>query len=188
LAVVDLDTADHEPDDLAPHGPVKQVEAVTELGREVLQAPDDQDKIMLRRDSVGERRALFFELGDTGPEVGDARRELGTLDDTLCIPVDQPADAAPQGADPAFDLPQIGVCPIADRQFAEAAAVLMGDPLGLVQDGFDLRPDGTLEPVTAHRAIIADRRAIEPVAVAADAAVGTIPERARAVALAEAGR
>jgi hypothetical protein len=68
------------------------------------------------------------------------------------------------------------------------SAVLVGHPPGLLQDGLDLRPYGALEPIAAHRAIGADRRDIEPVAVAADAAVGAVPEGARAVVFARAGR
>src|ERR687890_1764377 len=59
----------------------------------------------------------------------------------------------------------------------------MGDPLRIVENSLDMSPDKALEAITAHRAIGADRLAVEPVSITADAAIGAIPEGTRAMAL-----
>src|SRR3954469_15422223 len=93
--MVDLDPADHQPDDLASGSPIEQVEALADLGREVLRAPDHQGEVAPRLGGGRQRRAVFLQLGDAGPQVGQTRLELRALDDA----VDQPPDPAPQRAD-----------------------------------------------------------------------------------------
>jgi hypothetical protein len=46
--MVDLNTTDHQPNDLAPGSPIEQVEVLADLGREVVQAPDDQGEVTPR--------------------------------------------------------------------------------------------------------------------------------------------
>src|SRR5215212_4728991 len=180
--MVDLDPTDHQPDDLASGSPIEQVEALADLGREVLQAPDHQGEVAPRLGGGRQRRAVFPQLGDAGPQVGQTRLELRAFDDAIGIAVDQPPDPAPHRANATLDLAHIRIRRRA-RQVREAALVLVSDPLRVVQDGLDLGPHGVLEVIAAHRAIAADRLAVEPVAIAADATIGAIAERAGAMAV-----
>src|SRR4051794_22244564 len=187
LPMIDLDPTDHQPDDLASGGPIEQVEAFADLGREVLQAPDHQGEVAPRLGGGRQRRAVFLHLGDAGPQVGQTRLELRAFDDAVGIAVDQPPDPAPHRADATLDLAHIRIRRRA-RQAREAALVLVGDSLRVVQDGLDLGPHGALEVIAAHRAIAADRLAVEPVAIAADTTVGAVAERAGAMAFRQPGR
>src|SRR3954470_4188840 len=103
--MVDLDPADHQPDDLASGSPIEQVEALADLGREVLRAPDHQGEVAPRLGGGRQRRAVFLQLGDAGPQVGQTRLELRAFDDA----VDQPPDPAPQRADATLDLAHVRV-------------------------------------------------------------------------------
>src|SRR3954466_13416038 len=47
LAVINLNAADHQPDDVTSGRPVEQVEVLTDPDREVLQAPDHQGQVAL---------------------------------------------------------------------------------------------------------------------------------------------
>src|SRR3954451_20557405 len=78
--------------------------------------------------------------------------------------------------------------PIPRRYLREPSPILVSAPLRIVQDRFDLGPHGALETVAAHRAIGAHRLSIEPVAIAADAAISAIAEQAGAMALRKPGR
>src|SRR3954466_2883195 len=86
LPMLDLDPTDHQPDDLASGSPIEQVEALADLGREVLQAPDHQGEVAPRLGGGRQRRAVFLQLGDAGPQVGQTRLEPRALADAL----DQP--------------------------------------------------------------------------------------------------
>src|SRR4051794_20857405 len=67
--MVDLDPADHQPDDLASGSPIEQVEALADLGREVLRAPDHQGEVAPRLGGGRQRRAVFLQLGSEGPSA-----------------------------------------------------------------------------------------------------------------------
>ena len=54
---------------------------------------------------------MLLQLGDPGPQVGDPRLELHTLNHPVSIAVNQPPNPAPQGANAAFDLPDIRIGP-----------------------------------------------------------------------------
>src|SRR6185369_11017530 len=148
LPVVDLDPTDHQPDDLASGSPVEQVEALADLGREVFQAPDHQGEVAPRLGGGRQRRAVFLQLGDAGPQVGQTRLELRAFDDAIGIAVDQPPDPAPHRGDATLDLAHVRR---RARQVREAALVLVSDSLRVVQDGLDLGPHGALEVIAAHR-------------------------------------
>ena len=52
---------------------------------------------------------MLLQLGDPGPQVGDPRLELHTVNHAVSIAVDQPPDPAPQGANAALDLPDVRI-------------------------------------------------------------------------------
>jgi hypothetical protein len=109
LAVINLNAADHQPDDVTSGRPVEQVEVLTDPDREVLQAPDHQGQVALGCAGRCQRIAMLLQLGDPGPQVGDPRLELHTLNHPVSIAVNQPPNPAPQGAHAAFDLPDIRI-------------------------------------------------------------------------------
>jgi hypothetical protein len=187
LALINLDAADHEPNHGAPGSPVEQVEVLTDARREVPQASNDQGQVTSGLDRSSQSSAVLLQLSNADSQVGHARLELRAVNHTICVSIDQPPDPAPQGADAALDLPYIAIYRVIRRQFREAAPVLMSNPLRLVENGLDIRPHNALEAIAAYRAVGAHRLTIEPVAIAADAAVGAVTECTRAMALSKTG-
>src|SRR5215212_9263051 len=126
---------------------------------------------------------MLLQLGEPGPQVGDPRLKLHTVNHAVSIPVYQPPDPAPQGANAALDLPDVGIGLTLRCEVRQAAPVLVSDPLRIIENRLDMGPHDALETITAHRAVGAHRLSVEPVSITADAAIGAVTEGTGAMAL-----
>ena len=118
---------------------------------------------------VPQGRGLLFPALDPLTEPGDARLEVGLVDQTLGIAVDQPAHPAAQLSDLGLDAGQIIGCGVA--HLIQTPLVLRRDPARILQHTLDLVPDRLVQPIRAHLRVCAQALAAEAVGIAAAAAV-----------------
>jgi hypothetical protein len=168
---VDLDPAHQGADDLPRATPVQLVEATADLGREVFDPADHQAQAAFGLGHLDPRLSPLLHAREPLPQAGDARLELLLLDHSFRVDVDQPTDSPTQALGLAIQGHGLGLVAGAVAELVEAAPVLGGEAVRILQKGPDLVPDRQLEAVAAHRAVAARRHTAEAVSVGAEAAV-----------------
>src|SRR4051794_791287 len=169
--VVDLDALDQGPDQIALERPVDLGHPSPHALREVLKPADDQRQCPPQGSLIPQGRGLLLPAFDPLPEAGDARLELGLVDQAVGVAVDEPRHGAAQLRDPGFDHVELRTVAAAPPRLVEASFVLGRDPGRVPQQPLDLVPDRLIEPVRAHLRVRAHALAAEAVGVAAAAAV-----------------
>jgi len=86
--IVDFDAADEDTNDFLHAEAIEIVEAIGDLGREVLETADHERKIALGLDGVQRGPMPVLKLGKALLQTGDARLELRLVDESLRIAVD----------------------------------------------------------------------------------------------------
>jgi len=89
VVVVDFDAAHERTDNLLHAGPIEIIEALGDPGREVFEAADDEREIVLAFDRIEAGLMPLLEQGEAPFQPGNARLELGLVDDALGIAVDE---------------------------------------------------------------------------------------------------
>ena len=147
-----------------------------DLVGELLQAADEQREVPFGLGVRGHRPPLRLGVGQAPPHPLDAGLELLALDQPLGVAIDEPPDAPSQGGDPAAE---VGVLRVAGARarLLEPALVLRGHAPGVIEDGADLVPHGPLQPVAAHRSVVADGLACKAVGVGAGATAAAVVGR-----------
>src|SRR4051812_20667991 len=168
--VVDLDALDQGPDQIALERPVDLGHRSPHALRDVLKPADDQRQCPPQGSVIPQGRGLLLPAFDPLPEAGDARLELGLVDQAVGVAVDEPRHGAAQLRDLSFDHVELRTVAAAPR-LVEASFVLGRDPGRVPQQPLDLVPDRRVEPVRAHLRVRAHALAAEAVGVAAAAAV-----------------
>ena len=129
------------------------------------------DSVPTQGSLIPQGRGLLLPTLDPLPEAGDARLELGLVDQALGVAVDQPRHAAAQLRDLGFDAARLRPSLPRSRACTKASLVLGRDPGRIPQQPLDLAPDRRVQPVRAHLRVRAHALAAEAVGVAAAAAV-----------------
>src|SRR4051812_17210325 len=101
--VVDLDALDQGPDQVALERPVDLGHPSPHPLREVLEPADDQRQCPPQGSLIPQGRGLLLPAFDPLPEAGDARLELGLVDQAVGVAVDEPRRGAAQLRDLGFD-------------------------------------------------------------------------------------
>src|SRR5690349_1115012 len=174
--VVDLDALDQGPDQIALERPVDLGHPSPHALREVLEPADDQRQCPPQGSVIPQGRGLLLPAFDPLPEAGDARLELGLVDQAVGVAVDEPRHGAAQLRDLSFDHADLRTVAALPR-LIKASFVLGRDPGRVPQQPLDLVPDRRVEPVRAHLRVRAHALAAEAVGVAAAAAVVGIGAR-----------
>ena len=113
----------------------------------------------------------LLQLGHALFQPGNARLEFRFVDDAFGIAVDEPADPAPQAGYLTIEVKYLVWRSGAIARLSDAPTVFMGYAIRLLQESFHLVPNDLLQLVAAHGSVVAHRRAAEPVAVGASAAI-----------------
>ena len=121
------------------------------------------------RDLVPQGRGLLFPGLDPLTQPGDARLEVGLVDQTLGITVDQPAHSAAQLGNLGLDAGQITCCGVASLN--QTSLVFRRDPARILQHTLDLAPDRLVQPIRAHLRVRAQALTAEAVGITAAAAI-----------------
>ena len=87
---IDFDAAHENTDDFLHADAIEAIEAMADLGREVLQTTDHERKVALRLNGVKRGPMPLLKLGKALFQTRNARLELGLVDQTLRVAVDQP--------------------------------------------------------------------------------------------------
>src|SRR3954453_23533877 len=116
---VDLDALDQGPDQVALERPVDLGHPSLHPLREVLEPADDQRQGRPQGGLVPQGRGPLLPARDPLPEAGDARLELGLVDQAFGVAVDEPRRGAPARA--AASLPGPGSRRAPDRRSRAAA-------------------------------------------------------------------
>src|SRR4051794_22983014 len=175
--VVDLDALDQGPDQIALERPVDLGHPSPHALREVLEPADDQRQCPPQGGLIPQGRGPLLPAFDPLPEAGDARLELGLVDQAVGVAVDEPRRGAAQLRDLSFDHVELRTVAAALPRLIKASFVLGRDPGRVPQQPLDLVPDRRVEPVRAHLRVRAHALAAEAVGVAAAAAVVGIGAR-----------
>src|SRR3954452_16760881 len=168
---VDLDALDQGPDQVALERPVDLGHPSPHPLREVLEPADDQRQGRPQGGLVPQGRGPLFPARDPLPEAGDARLELGLVDQAFGVAVDEPRRGAAQLRDLGLDLAELRTAAPAPPRLLKAPLVLGRDRGRPPQQPLALAPDRLVEPVGAHLRVRAHPLAAEAVGVAAAAAV-----------------
>jgi hypothetical protein len=177
LVAVDLDPPDQEADQPALLPPVELIEVLPDTRGERLEPPDDQRQLRAQPRPLDEPAPLLLQARQALPQPGDARLELGPLDQALGVAVDQPADPAPQPLQLGLDGRQVPRLEAAIPAAAEAPLVFRRDPARIAQQPLHLAPDGRLEEIGPDLRVVAHPLPAEAVAVGARAAVVRVAAR-----------
>jgi hypothetical protein len=148
--MIDLDPANDGMDDLAHAVPVELVKAPTDLGGKVLQSADYERQLAFGVDRFNRRLLLLLELRQAQLQSCNAGFELGLVDETAGVAVDETIDAAPNRHHLAIeprDLLRRVVCIV---RLANAPPELVRHAARILQKGCHLIPDHLLEPIAAH--------------------------------------
>jgi hypothetical protein len=86
-------------DDLAHAVPVEPVETLTDLGGKIFQPADDQRQFAFGIGGLDCHLLLLLQLRHAPLQPGNARLELGLVDEARGVAVDDTFDAAPKRAD-----------------------------------------------------------------------------------------
>ncbi|HUQ11044.1 MAG TPA: hypothetical protein VM146_12075 [Steroidobacteraceae bacterium] len=169
--MVNLDPANDGVDDLAHAIPVESFEALTDLGGKRFQSADDERQLSFGVGGLSRCPLLFLELRYAQPQPGNARFELGLVDEAASIAVDEAIDPAPKRRHLAIEPHDLLWRASSVGGLTDASAVLVRHAARIFQQCSNLIPHHLLEPIAAHGWIAAFGRAVEPVRVRADAAV-----------------
>jgi len=168
--VVNLDPLHQRSNDTTLGLPVQVIQVVGQGGGEVVQMPDDQPQIALRRGLVGKVFRLRFEDRHALLEARHAGLEFAFLDEPLGITVDQAPDALAQLADLGLGGHEVGPVRLLPR-IVQTPLVLFPQTRGLGEEHPHLRPHGEVHQIGADLCVVT-----EPVAAEA---VGVLPNAAR---------
>src|SRR5215207_1256860 len=169
VRAIDLDALDQRTDQIPLQRPVDGCHPVTNLPGKVLKPAHDQRQCRVLRRLVPQGPGLLFPALDPLTQPGDARLEVGLVDQTLGIAVDQPAHPAAQLGDLGLDAGQIACCGVAGLD--QASLVLRRDPARILQHTLNLAPHRLVQPVRAHLRVRAQALAAEAVGITAAAAI-----------------
>ena len=158
----------HQGSDHLPFGePIRLLQApFQELGKG-LDLADDELEILLLVLRCGQDPDLIVEGLETFLGLPQPGFELRPIDQTLLIGIDQtahtPLDLLEQGLQGGQTIVRIRLGP--------PAFVLAGDPLGLLEQGTDILPNGFFQPLGTHRLVPAEALSPKAGGVTADAPV-----------------
>src|SRR5215210_3239576 len=169
VPAVNLNALDQRTDQIPLQRPVDGCHPVTNLPGEIMKPAHDQRQCRALRRLVPQGRSLLFPALDPLTQPGDARLEVGLVDQTLGIAVDQPAHPAAQLGDLGLDAGQITGCGVASLN--QTSFVLRREPARILQHTLDLAPHRLVQPVRAHLRVRAQALAAEAVGITAAAAI-----------------
>src|SRR3954454_16612997 len=171
VPAVNLNALDQKADQIPLQRPVDGCHPVTNLPGEILKPAHDQRQCRALRRLVPQGRSLLLPGLDPLTQPGDAWLEVGLVDQTLGITVDQPAHPAAQLGDLGLDAGQITCCLIDQRRDWHA------DPLAWRHVVDPMGPAG-LFAAAAHRAQPGRHRSDPGLAEGRRSSIGGVPENA----------
>src|SRR5215212_9263193 len=166
---MDLDAPDQKADQIPLQRPIDSRNPIANLPGKVLKPAHDQRQCRALRDLVPQGRGLLLPGLDPLTQPNDARREVGLVNQTLGIAVDQPAHPAAQLGDLGLDAGQITGGGVA--RLIQTSLVFRRDPARILQHTLDLAPDRLVQPIRAHLRVCAQALAAEAVSITAAAAI-----------------
>src|SRR4051794_9684760 len=169
VPAINLNAFDQKADQIPLQRPIDSRHPIANLPGEILKPAHDQRQCRALRDLVPQGRGLLFPALDPLTEPGDARLEVGLVDQTLGIAVDQPAHPAAQLSDLGLDAGQITCCGVAGLD--QTSLVFRREPARILQHTLDRAPDRLVQPIRAHLRVCAQALAAEAVGITAAAAI-----------------
>src|SRR4051794_29729002 len=169
VPAVNLNAPDQKADQIPLQRPVDGCHPVTNLPGEILKPTHDQRQCRALRRLVPQGRSLLLPGLDPLTQPGDAWLEVGLVDQTLGIAVDQPAHPAAQLGDLGLDAGQITGCGVAS--LIQTSLILRRDPTRILQHTLNLPPPRLVQPIRAHLRVRAQAGAAEAVGIPAAAAI-----------------
>jgi hypothetical protein len=160
---VDFDAPHEDTYDFLHADTIETIEASGDLGREIFQAAYHERKVALDLDGVKRGSMPLLELGKALFQTRDTRLELRLVDESLCIAVDQPSDAAPHRGYLLIETGDLVRHPGSITRQADASPIFVGHAVRLLQERSHLAPNDLLQLVAAHRPILACSFAVETV-------------------------
>jgi len=145
--------------------PIDLGELSAHLAGKILEPSDQERQCGPQRLLIEESPALLLQTGQTPAQASQARLELGLVDETFGIAVNQPADPAVQLGDLAIEQGRIGPRGIALAELDEPSLVLGGQTAGIAEQVLDLPPDRRVKPVGAHLRVGAQALPAEPISI-----------------------
>src|SRR3954452_13491695 len=169
VPAVNLNALDQRTDQIPLQRPVDGCHPVTNLPGKVFKPAHDQRQCRALRRLVPQGRSLLLPGLNPLTQPGDAWLEVGPVDQTLGIAVDQPAHPAAQLGNLGLDAGQITGCGVA--RLNQASFVLCRNPARILQHTLDLAPDRLVQPIRAHLRVRAQALTAEAVGITAAAAI-----------------
>jgi hypothetical protein len=147
---VDFDAGQANSYDFLHPDVIETIEAIGNLGREVLQAADHERKVTLDLDGVERGSMPLLELGKALFETSDLRLELRLVAEALRIAVDQSTNAAPNRRYLLIETDNLVRYRGAITRQANASSIFVGHVVRLLQNSSHLAPNGSLQLVAAY--------------------------------------
>src|SRR5713101_8389392 len=160
----------HEgPDEVPFVRPIRSLQAVVDVGRNVFQTANDPLQCCVHGRLSCQLLALLLQTGDTLAQAGQPGLKFGLVDEPLRVTVDEACDTLPQLADQRFDRrKRRAVCAGLRLQ---AAPIFLRKSFRVGQQRTDFLPDGEVEPIRPDLGILTDTLAAKAIRIRPQAAV-----------------
>lgn len=148
--LIDLDDFYQGADDFLASGEVGFVQALTDLGSEVIEMAEDQSQLLALGLVIGGCGGLGLEPLQSFAGFGDAGFELAFFEQATLIGIDQATDAALDHLDLFLNLFQVNVGFLIGSQ---SSFKFLLEILRILKQGADIVPDDSVESVESHGAV-----------------------------------
>src|SRR3954467_9233219 len=169
VPAINLNALDQNADQIPLQRPIDSRHPIANLPDEILKPAHDQRYGRALRDLVPQGCGLLVPALDPLTQPGDARLNVGLVDQTLGITVDQPAHSAAQFGDLGLNAGQITCCGVA--RLIQTSLVFRRDPARILQHTLDRAPDRLVQPIRPRRRVRAQALPAEAVGITAAAAI-----------------
>jgi hypothetical protein len=153
MFVLDLDGFDKTADDFPARRKVRLIETGANLFRKLVESAQHQLQLVALGSLVRRRGCLVFQSLQPLTSPRHARLELGLLQQSVFIGIDQPADAALNRADVFGELFDVD----GRLEFVRQSALkLLPQHVRILKYGANVRPHSRVQPIQANGTVLTD--------------------------------